>query len=151
MEKKKKKEIDTAKAADSPRANNHVLVVDDEKLMLYSLEFLLVQAECRVTLLDSAKDALDLLRRQPEAYGLLILDLVLAEFSGIELIDALDRLDITIPIIVITGYATPEIESKLRNSNIIGYLNKPFQYGELLEMVGKVLDISKKSKYSKHD
>ena len=151
MEKKKKKEIDTVKAADGPRVNNHVLVVDDEKLMLYSLEFLLVQAELRVTLLDSAKEALVLLKKQREKFDLLILDLVLAEFSGIELIDALDRLHIPIPIIVITGYATPEIESKLRNSNIIGYLNKPFQYGELLEMVGKVLDITKRSKHGKHD
>jgi len=122
------------------KTTKHILVVDDEKLMLYSLEFLLVQANYEVTLLDSAKEALNVLRQKRENFDLLILDLVLPEFSGIDLIDALKKTNIEIPIIVITGYASPGIESKLNQSNIMGFLNKPFQYDELLEAVREVLN-----------
>jgi DNA-binding NtrC family response regulator len=126
--------------SDRPRGSQkHILVVDDEILFLYSLEFFLTRASYEVTLKSSAREALELLKADRERYDLLILDILIPEFTGLDLIDALTSLEISIPIIVITGYATREIESKVRQCNIKGYLCKPFPYKELLDIVEDVL------------
>ena len=118
-----------------PGRQKHILVVDDEKLFLHSLEFFLTQANFKVTLRNSAKVALELLKKDSHSFDLLILDILIPEFSGLDLIAALKFLNISIPIIVITGFANREIESLLKKKNIRGYLNKPFPYKDLLEMV----------------
>jgi DNA-binding NtrC family response regulator len=129
----------------------HILVVDDETLFLHSLEFFLTRARFDVTLKSSARDALELLKEDHHRFDLLILDILIPEFSGLDLIDALIDLKIPIPIIVITGYASREIESKLEQCNIKGYLNKPFPYKELLVMVESVFADNTESGEDSHD
>lgn len=121
------------------KSQKHILIVDDERLFLYSLEFFLSQANFKVTLENSAKVALELIKREKHSFDLLILDILIPGFSGLDLIAGLNSLNISIPTIVITGFANEELGSVRKNSNIKGYLSKPFSYKDLLEMVNTVL------------
>jgi DNA-binding response OmpR family regulator len=137
-----KKNYSTGKVQENQK---HILVVDDEDLFLYSLEFFLTQANFKVTLKDSAKIALELIKNESHSFDLLILDILIPGFSGLDLIARMKSLDINIPIIVISGFANREIEILKKNSNIKGYLLKPFSYKELLEMVNTIFQISENS------
>jgi FixJ family two-component response regulator len=59
--------------------------------------------------------------------------------NGVELIDALEARQVTLPIIVITGYATTDLHDRLKRRGCQKILLKPFKASELIAAVHDVL------------
>ena len=59
--------------------------------------------------------------------------------SGIQFIDELGRDHIQVPVVVITGYGTPDNMRALSKMGVTNYLEKPFHPCELLGQIDKVL------------
>jgi DNA-binding response OmpR family regulator len=72
-------------------------------------------------------------------YDLLIVDLLLPELSGTELISRLRRHNTTVPIIVLT--ARDAVDDKVKNfeAGADDYLTKPFAFAELLVRIKALL------------
>ena len=110
-----------------------VFVVDDDPSMRKGLGRLLRQHGFNVVVFDSAHSLLDHgdLR---EAFCV-ILDINLADASGIDLRRRLTEMGVAASVIFITGHDSPSNRSSAIDSGCIAYLTKPFDAQSLVEPV----------------
>src|SRR5581483_10912855 len=80
-----------------------VHVIDDDEAVRDSLAFLLRSARIQVATYDSAVAFLH--GKPPAGHGCIVTDVRMPEIGGIELLQRLRELNITMPVIVITGHA----------------------------------------------
>ena len=124
----------------------HILVVDDEQNMLLAIQFILEVANYKVTTAQNGQEALNRVleaKNSGNEIELLILDIQMPCLTGIELIDELNRLDINIPILVITGYGNNKLSIELMRKGCSEYLDKPFDDEELIRRIAMLLEKKK--------
>ena len=116
-----------------------VLVVDDEPVVRDGIRLLLRAAGLRVATVGDAGSAL----AHPAAAGcrLLLCDLMLPDLSGIELAEKVRVARPDLPIVIITGYGTPENAARAVEAGISDFLPKPFTESELLTVVWRALRV----------
>ena len=125
--------------------SKRILVVDDRENLLALLRMLLEDEQYQVSVLKEGRGAVDHIRDNPP--DLIILDLKLADASGMDILETLRGQSTTadIPVIVYTAAVIEaETVSKLVASNPARYSNvsvlqKPFELDTLLERVQQVL------------
>jgi len=126
----------------------HILVVDDERNMLRTMEFILEAAHYKVTAADDGREALERIlaaRDSNSPIDLLIVDIRMPGLTGMELMDELDRLNVDMPVFVITGHGDKELVIELLRKGCREYLDKPFDDEELVKRVATLLDEKKRS------
>ena len=112
---------------------DHVLVCDDDVQVRESLVEALRAESFDVDTADRAVDAIQKVMR--DRYHAVVLDLKLPGLGGLDAIAILRRFDERLPIIVMTGHASYEVEQAARAAGIFYYLIKPFSLSELTEAV----------------
>ena len=110
-----------------------VLVVDDEKNIRSTLALALESAGCTVGLAANAESALAHVSR--EVFDLALVDLKLAESSGLDLIPKLVAASPGLDIVVITAYATIDTAVEAMRRGAIDYLPKPFTPAQIRHLV----------------
>ncbi len=114
-----------------------VLVVDDEETYRRRLRMFLRQRGATVRTAVDAHRALTLVKQfQPDV---LIVDwMLMNSVDGLELSDTLRALNPGLQTIVITGYLSAELETRVRQVPNTCCLSKPFQTTELVELVHRL-------------
>ncbi|MEW6155888.1 MAG: sigma-54 dependent transcriptional regulator [Verrucomicrobiota bacterium] len=112
-----------------------LLIVDDEKNMRLSLETIMNEEGYEVRAADSAEQALKLLEQ--ETVFMVITDARLGGMSGYEFLGKVRQRWPSLPILMITAYATPKLAVEAIKSGAIDYLAKPFAPEELLHAVSR--------------
>jgi DNA-binding response OmpR family regulator len=114
---------------DKPLAKD-VLIVEDEAKIARLLELELTHEGYDVEFADNGREGLDKALSKP--WGLIILDIMLPELNGIEVLRRLRKEDSRTPVILVTARkATPDIISGL-DQGANDYITKPFEIEELL-------------------
>jgi CheY-like chemotaxis protein len=101
-----------------------ILIVDDEPTVLAVLEGVLEDPWIIATA-DSAPAALELIGR--EQFDLLLVDKNMPEVDGVALVRTLREAGNAVPIVMITGYASPASAAETLNLGIDAYVEKPFK------------------------
>ncbi|MGD8369002.1 MAG: response regulator, partial [Desulfobacterales bacterium] len=103
-----------------------VLIVDDDVEMLRSLEQGLEKYRdtFSVVAAQSGSEALAILKKQ--AVSLLITDLKMPEMDGFDLMGHVMDSFPDIPVIILTGYSTPEMKEMAKRGGAVSYIAKPF-------------------------
>ncbi len=114
-----------------------VLVVDDEEIVCASVRRILSKRDIEVDTVMKADEALDKLDK--EEYNLVIMDLMMPEMNGIELMHAIRKKDLDVPFLMITGYPTIKTAMQALRLGAIDYIPKPFTRQELLGPVNRAL------------
>jgi DNA-binding response OmpR family regulator len=110
-----------------------VLIVEDENKIARLLELELTHEGYSVTIADNGKEGLD--QALSRSWGLIILDIMLPELNGIEVLRRLRKVDIQTPVIVVTARnTTPDIITGL-DQGANDYITKPFEIEELLARI----------------
>ena len=120
--------------------SEHILFVDDEKLLAQATKKLLEPLGYKVTAVESSPEALALFQKDPEKFDLVITDLTMPHMTGYELAQKLIMLRPDIPVILCTGYSDAKIENKAHELNIKEVLSKPVNRQLLAETIRKVLN-----------
>jgi NtrC-family two-component system response regulator AlgB len=115
-----------------------VLVVDDEKNIRATLALALEQIGCTVALAAGAEAAIALTAR--EVFDLALVDLKLAEGSGLDLIPRLVAASPGLDIVVITAYATVDTAVEAMRRGALDYLPKPFTPAQIRHLVEKAAE-----------
>ncbi len=115
-----------------------LLVVDDERNMRVSLQAVLQDEGYEVITVESAEDALKLIETQ--VVFMIITDARLGGMSGYDFLRELKAKKNDIPVLMITGYATPKLAVEAIQSGAIDYLGKPFAPEELIHSVKRCAD-----------
>jgi CheY-like chemotaxis protein len=112
-----------------------ILVVDDENVILTMVEIILTEYGYRVLTADSGRKALSVLSRADTKVDLVITDLVMPVMSGRELVDRVRQLKPELKILCMSGSVMP-----LDQHSGTAYLQKPFNFRELLAKTRQLLD-----------
>lgn len=123
--------------ADSNRYRNMVFVVDDDEAMRQSLKWLIESVGLQVECFDSA-DAF-LKAYYPGRAGCLLLDVRMAGMGGLELQEYLQRQEIKIPVVIITGHGDVPMAVRAMKAGAVDFIEKPFNDEFLLEAIRKAL------------
>jgi CheY-like chemotaxis protein len=125
--------------AEMPRAKPTILVVDDESMALVLIKRLLSEAGYHAVTAQSGFEALDLFRRQPNAFHLVLLDLTMPFMDGEETFQRLREIRPDIPVVLCTGFIRRDHLDRLMNAGIAGFLRKPLAPDEIVDHVRGVL------------
>jgi FixJ family two-component response regulator len=110
-----------------------VHIVDDDEEFRESLRDLLRSMDYHVTLYGSASEFLQV--EFPDAPACLVLDVRLPGTSGLELQEYLRRIDIRLPVILMTGFGDIPMSVKGMKAGAVDFLTKPIRDQDLLDAV----------------
>ena len=113
-----------------------ILIVEDEKPISDLMVMNLTRAGYKCTALYNGRDAADLLEEN-QSFDLILLDIMLPEINGYELMEFIRPMGI--PVIFITAMASLDNRIKGLTSGAEDYIVKPFEIVELLARINIVL------------
>ena len=103
-------------------AAEKILIVDDEKSMCQFLSIMLRKEGYQITAAHNGKKALD--QFQKNKFDLVITDIRMSGMDGIELLSELKKIDQTVPVIIMTAYASQKTAIDAVNHGAFHYLIK---------------------------
>jgi two-component system nitrogen regulation response regulator GlnG len=120
-----------------------LLVVDDEKNVLYALERGLCADGLRILTAQTGRAGISLVEREkPDA---VLLDVRLPDFSGLDVLKELRQIDPKLPVIVMTTHGTAETAIEAMQRGAFDYVLKPWNLDELTNLVNQALDTGRLS------
>jgi PAS domain S-box-containing protein len=117
----------------------HILVVDDEDLVLRATEKMLTSLGYEVVTARNGSEALDYCRVLGKEIDLVILDLNMPVLSGRDCFIALRAANPRVKVVVATGHDVDEAVENLLVRGARGFLRKPFMIGELSRVVAEAI------------
>jgi len=114
-----------------------VFVVDDDEAVRDSIEELASSVGLAVETFEFAQDFLD--RYDAEQPGCLVLDLRMANMSGLALQEKLNARGARIPIVFISGHGDITDAVKALRGGAIDFVQKPYRDQQLLESINEAL------------
>ncbi len=117
-----------------------ILFVDDEKSLVEIGKNMLEQCGYRVIATTDSIEALEIFKKQPDQFDLVITDQVMPKMKGDDLVRKLFEIKPDIPVILCTGFSKSITEEKAKEIGIREFLMKPLGTTNLSEIVRKVLD-----------
>jgi PAS domain S-box-containing protein len=121
------------------REDVNILLVDDEKIVLNVGGRLLRKLGYTVTEVGSGKEAVAVYRNNPDAFDLVILDVIMPEMSGGEVFERLKRIDPDVKVFLASGYSVDGQATEMLRKGACGFVQKPFSMNTLAENIDRVL------------
>ena len=121
-----------------------VYVVDDDDVVRSALARLLRSANFEVATFPSAENFLEC--RLPDRPACLVLDVLMPGQNGLELQRELDRSDIDIPVVFLSGFGDVPTSVRAMKKGAVDFLEKPVDDEELLGAIRKALDRHRESR-----
>jgi len=121
-----------------------VLIVDDDPEIRELLTSILENAGYIVETASDGKEAIKACKRFP--FDVALIDVELPDMKGTELLSTLKELQPKMVKIIMTGHPSIENAVTAVNEKADGYILKPFNPADLLEMIKKLID-EKKNEY----
>ena len=122
-------------------AKAHLLIVDDDANTLASLARAFRLAGYEATVCDDATRALALATAQ--RFDLILSDVVMPQKDGLTLLEDLKHLEVTSPVIMISGQATVEMAVRATRAGAVDFLEKPLSTEKLLLTVENALKLTR--------
>jgi FixJ family two-component response regulator len=116
-----------------------VHIVDDDRAVRESLGDLLRSMDYQVMLHGSASEFLDV--ELPDAPACLVLDVRLPGTSGLELQEYLTRSNISMPVILMTGFGDIPMTVRGMKAGAVDFLTKPIRDQDLIDAVAAAVRI----------
>jgi len=123
-----------------PHGTERVLLVDDDPIVLATLETMLANLDYRVVALPNPQEALDRFQADPDVFDLLLTDLTMPGMTGIVLIAKIHLLRPTLRTLLMTGFQDQGKVNEGNSTKPDGTLTKPFSIQHLAEMLREVLE-----------
>lgn len=141
--KKSIKSVVTSVNREFKNKDKEILVVDDSKTQLNSVEKILKKMNLKVTTARNGKEALDIINNSEKSFSLVLTDYHMPIIDGMELTFRLreefgkDELGI----IVLSSNNSPEIATEFLKIGANDYINKPYSETEVITRVNSNLDL----------
>jgi DNA-binding NtrC family response regulator len=119
-------------------ANGRILVADDEEIMRDVLSDLLSSESYTVDLAENGSQALEMI--QEKDYGVLLLDLMMPDIDGLQVLEELKKTENGPTAIVLTAYASIDRAVRATKLGAFDFITKPFKNDELLLAVKNAME-----------
>ena len=104
--------------------NMNILLIDDDEWIRDSMRVFFETEGCRITALETAEEALEMIHRQD--YDIVICDYKLPGLNGLALLKEVRQAQSDALTILITAYKTADLVSEAKNIGVHAFIAKPF-------------------------
>jgi DNA-binding NtrC family response regulator len=115
-----------------------ILVIDDEKLIRWSLKEILTQEGYDVDTIETAGEAINLAREIP--YNLIFADLDIQDENGIEMMKKIKEFRPEVKTIILSAHPKQKIQPEFGDLQVFAIIEKPFKSEQLLSIAKEALD-----------
>jgi DNA-binding NtrC family response regulator len=115
-----------------------VLIVDDDEKLLKILGESLSKEEFVVSTATTAGEGLD--RFKEIDFDVMLVDLVLPDMDGIDLLKTIRNIDSNFPVIMITGHASIDLAVKAMRMGAFYFIEKPASTKAILEILKRAIE-----------
>ena len=115
-----------------------VLVVDDERLIHWTLRTALAARGHDVTVAESAAGAIAALEEEREDFAVVVLDYRLPDRQDLSLLDDVRRLSPSSAVLMMTAFADPAMRSGAIEHGARAVVDKPFQVKSFVSLIESV-------------
>lgn len=123
------------------RLNNvHVLVVEDELLIRWSIVETLAQAGCIVSEAPDGATALRALSGSDEPVDAVVLDYRLPDSNDLALLARIRQLSPRSAVLMMTAFGTPDIVQRAKDLGVYRVIDKPFEMHDLETMIAEACE-----------
>src|SRR5213082_1112605 len=126
------------RSAEMKTGNHRVLIIDDERPVLMTLEALLTRHGYHVDTAPTASQGLKLIRSKSPT--LILLDLQLPDADGLETLDRIKTEVPQIQVIILTAHDSLHNAIEAIKRGAYHFISKPYAAGELLSLMEKALE-----------
>ena len=117
-----------------------ILVVDDEQMALILGKRVLSEAGFDVETAQTGFECLDLFRKRPRHFDLILLDLTMPFMDGEETFGRLRSIRPDVVVLLSTGFIAQERLDRMLSAGMAGFLRKPHRPAELVAHIRAVLE-----------
>ena len=118
-----------------------ILLIDDDPLVRRSAEAMLKNEGMVVDGTDLGEDGLEIAKLYD--YDIILLDLMLPDMDGMELLRRLRHARVTTPVLILSGLGQPENKVRGLGGGADDYLTKPYDRAELVARIHAIVRRSK--------
>ena len=118
-----------------------ILFVDDQREILSLVDEYLSRHGYSVTIINNGMKALELVKERD--FDIVLTDLRMPGFSGLELLSAIKKYRPAIEIIIITGYGTIESAVEALKLGCYDYIQKPIKFDRLKLLIDRIIEKKK--------
>jgi len=122
-----------------------LLIVDDEVQFLDSIAQRLEMRDFDVTKASRGADALEIARH--EKFDLALVDLKMPGIDGKQLLEILKKEHDFLEVVILTGHGSLESAVECTKLGAFGYLPKPYELDELIEVLKNAYEARLKKKF----
>ncbi|MFT5660165.1 MAG: YesN/AraC family two-component response regulator [Sulfurimonas sp.] len=115
-----------------------VLYVEDEESLRNKTQYMLNKLFQNVDLAVDGKDGLD--KYFHNKYDIVITDILMPNMNGLELINSIRKNDPDQEIIIMSAYTESEYTDQINRANVTGYIYKPVNINQMLEVLNKSIN-----------
>jgi PAS domain S-box-containing protein len=133
-------EPEQTEESDLPVGTERILIVDDEESLAKLCQIRLERHGYTVEYRTDPLEALELIKSNPDQFGLVITDMAMPKMTGAGLASDLKKFKQNLPVILCTGYSDKIDEDKAKDIGIKAFLMKPVDAKILADAVRRVLD-----------
>jgi len=118
--------------------SNSILIVDDEKSILFSLKAALAKEGYSVRTSESPQDAIKFV--EPGTFQVIISDFNMPGMNGVELLKRVKQIDPEVVFILMTAYGSEKLAIEAMKEGAYDYFSKPFDIDEMRIIVAKACE-----------
>ncbi|NQT84057.1 response regulator [bacterium] len=121
-----------------------ILIVEDEATLAFFLAHSLMSEAEDYEVLTSQDAETAMARMEEKPFDVLISDIVLPRMDGLSLLRQTRKKWPETKIILMTAYGSPEIKNRASQMGAFAYIEKPFVYDKMRDLVLRALEESEK-------
>ncbi len=125
-----------------PRVVKRILIVEDEATLSYFLAHSLMSEveDYQVVTARDGETAVSKMEEKP--FDLVISDIVLPQMDGLSLLRETQKQWPQTRVILMTAYGSPEVKARAEEMGAFAYIEKPFIYSRMRDLVMKAVQAS---------
>lgn len=112
-----------------------VLLVDDEALLRRSANRLLVHLGCTVVEASDGDDAVDVIRKEPTGFDLVLMDVTMPRMSGVVAAKQMLELSPSLAVVLSSGYSRDSLDAEGSLPASVRTLGKPYRVDDLERVI----------------
>ena len=120
--------------------NNHkILIVDDDLDLLGVLKAIFDNIGYKAIVSNNASDALEIVHKEKNNISLVMSDVVMPEMNGIKLVEKINKMNLNIKCILMSGYPDKIFKKEEYSIEKIPFLRKPFTLEQASALIMRIL------------
>jgi PAS domain S-box-containing protein len=122
------------------RGRGTVLIVDDEEWILDVSRNMLERIGFQVLSTGDPSQAIEIFRKHKGEIKCVMLDIVMPQMSGEELLNQLREVDDSVRAVMMSGYTESELSGRVGEKGLMGFIQKPFDITAMKKVMMSIAD-----------